>query len=658
MRVLGLLIVLGMALAQSLVVPQAVSVGESMIIRGQGIAPGSYRLSVEGPGGPLVQILEITGAQDSFRLTYLPSKTGAYLVGLSGGALALKAGFTAAVSVAKPIIERGVLAIGDWHLPLPGKWMGPVEAGGYIYVACPLVILQIDPGTPLVVNHYYPSSPIAGLKGGRRLVVEMKSGTQATLADLFNKVPFQGDWAGLAQLAAYQQAVAAVADPAKLDTSPRTDWPYWAYFTLPPGEVSAQDLEAWGVSRLLRGGRVLLPFGGGATPWLSGWAKQASVARADGIEASTIWSAALLNYAPIFPGARVFFQGQADWLTTQGRPDLAVRYRAALTRLEQDGPSPLQGDLLAFLYVLGALYLLWGLWLVIRHTGRSMGWFSFLPETRASRVEVVVRLLVVVCFAAGLAMLGLGQKTGRFLQQDALLSGDLMTQAATRAFSRLPETPESRGLLGYSMMRSDPQQAETLLEQAKASPYVLTDLAMLKDEPALLARAYYMDPNYAPAAQALGLPGDQWTAVYSYAGVVRRGVPDTGAQWDAVFSSYTSGFLANPLTGWATLPLWPNALIGYLTLLLLLLLALYHLLALLVSRSKGAYRLSWTAWLLALLFPGSTLLGSGYGLLLLAGLAYGLMGLWQGYPAALWVLVAAYALHLIPWALSLPRRRA
>lgn len=657
---------MGLAFAQVLTVPGEGRVGEPLLIAGEGLVPGAYPLEIEGPTGLVVETVEALDGRFEWR--YVPEVPGTYTVRLYHAPEPLERAVR--VVALQPTLTPEGLRVGEVVLPLPepAAWIGPVLANGRVYVARDLALIEVDPDRPDAVRLYYPPAEVEGLEADEALEVVLRDGRRMTLEELTRPWPFAGEWRSLEALAALRAHWAALGRGAVLPTPPEGTKPYWVYFAEDPEGLTPADLEAWGRDLLRRGHRVELPWGEEARPWFMAWVTQARQARAEGLEASRAWSDALLAYTPLFPGSVAFFQEQAAWFAVQGRPDLEVRYAEAVAALRAFAPPWTsegwgRGVRVALVLYAALVAVFWARYLGrqrqdLRPVGGWLGaWFRH-PLLRVRHLLLAYttfgeRLLMLLAFAGvgGVFLTyGLTVRVERILQEEALSRAILQSQGALNVLRSLPTSPELEGVLAYAEQAASVERALAHLERAAPAGYALALRARLSGEVHYLAEAYRRAPGYAPVREALGLGGDYWSGVYQSAGVDRAGVPRWRDLWGALMMTEARFFLRRPLEAWVALPFWPAAGWAYLGLGFALAWVAYHLLGFVLPRPRGVVpSQGWGARLVYLLVPGSVSLGGGWGFMLLAGFAYGLVALAEGVLGAVYVLGAAYLLHLPGW---------
>ena len=657
---------MGIAAAQVLTVPSEGRVGEPLVIQGEALVPGAYPVEVEGPGGLVVETVEALDGRFEWR--YVPEAPGTYTVRLYHAPEPLER--TVRVAAVQPALTPEGLRVGEVVLPLPepGAWIGPVVANDRVYVARGLALIEVDPEAAGRVAVYYPPAEVEALEVAGGLEVVLRDGRRMTLEELLRPWPFAGEWRSLEGLAALRAHWAALGRGGTLPSSPTGAKPFWVYFAEDPEGLTPADLEAWGRDLLRRGHRVELPWGEEARPWFMAWVTQARQARDEGLEASRAWSDALLAYAPLFPGSVAFFQEQAAWFAVQGRPDLEVRYAEAVAALRAFAPPWTsegwgRGVRVALVLYVALVALLWARYLGrqrqdLRPVGGWLGaWFRH-PLLRVRHLLLAYatlgeRLLMLVVFAGVVGVFvayGLTVKIEQTLRAEALSRASLQSQGALSALRGLPVSPELEGILAYAEQSVSAGRALERLERAAPAGYALALRARLSGEAHYLAEAYRLAPGYVPVREALGLGGDYWSGVYRSAGVDRAGVPRWRDLWSALMLTEARFFLRRPFEAWVALPFWPAVGWAYLGLGFALAWVAYHLLGFVLPRPRGVTRSrGWGARLVHLLVPGSASLGSGWGFVLLAGFAYGLVTLVEGAFWAVYVLGAAYLLHLPAW---------
>jgi hypothetical protein len=671
MRVLGWFVLLGMAWAQTLVVPPEGVLDQALEVRGEGLPPGNYRLELINPS-KTGQSFAIQAPQGKFSQTYVPTLVGEYrlLLYLSGKTL------TASFMVPEPPIDKTPrldkdgLTIGTWKLPLSGRWLPPRSLGQRLYLAQEggLLILEIDPDRPAVVYRHFAPAEIGDLETDPALAVRLTNDRRVALPELPRR-PFEGRWESLDSISGYVRHLKDTRSGA-LDQSP-VAMPYWAVLTLDPAQISGADLDAMGRDMMGRGHRPELAWTGEAAKVFEPWLAQVAASRQRGLEASQDWSDFFLRYMPLLPGASRVLGEQAQWFEAQGRSDLSTSYRQALGELAAWRTPWTHSRVGRLALLLGGLYLgmlvyLWFCYLPAQHNnlrssgGYVMTWLgnpllrlrhNTLAYTSLGE-RTVLTLLFLSALLVGLLWAIMG-RTEQTANQEAFSRGTLRSYAAQDALRALPSNPSSRGLLAYALAQDNSQDSEQLLAQADPWAYTLVNRAT----PQALGKALAQSPNYAPAREALGLSGDWWTPVYQAAGVRREGVPTPRLLSLALLGSGLSELGQGFLQSWQRLPLWTANWQAWATLVLLVLLVLYQLMCFVLPRPTGADQfMTWRRGV-QFFFPGSPWFKYGWGVVLLALLMLGIEG-WRSRDGwGLYLVGLALVLHLVLWAALVGRKR-
>jgi len=672
-----ILLLIGPALGQSLNLPPEGRVGQALEIAGQGFPAGSYVLEVQTPSG--TQRINLQAPRGEFKTSLTPTAPGQYRfrVGVEGRTLEAQAQIRAAPTqpnppeLAPPVLEADGLAVGNWKLPLKGQWSQPKVIGTRAFIYQGPLVLEIDLTRPAVVAHYYPPAEVQVLEVAPVPAVQLANGLRLPLAQLGRR-PYEGSWDSLAVIRDYRDHLKAQGAQA-LDPALNGPRPYWAYLATDPAEITPADLEATGQDLLSRGHRPELRWGGpGLMRWLAPWAAQVSTARRQGVTASLAWSDFFLRYMPQFPGSRLLFAEQADWLEAQGRADLAERYRAALRQLGAWSAPFTAETAKAWAWGAVLLYALLAIYLVLVYLpnqtrdlrgqgGWLLSWFRN-PLLRlrhtvlayASFGERVLFALLFVLAGGSLLLAGLVSRVEQIYAQDALSRGTLRSLAAQEALRAIStgSTPAVDALLGYSLKADNPERARRLLENAPPWAFVLVNRGAPQD----LERAYRIAPGYTPAREALGLGGDLWSSAYREAGVPREGVPTPRLVWTALLQSSAQALKRDFLRTWTALPLWDREWVAWVSAVVFLLVLLYHVLSFLIPRPREATAFPRWKRGVQLIFPGSPWYGHGWGVLILVGVALGGWTWYQGDVRGMYGLIAAAVIHLLAWALRYGRR--
>lgn len=649
-----LFVLLASGLAQTLKVAPQGQLGQPLEVAATELPPGSYTLEIEGPQGSQKRVLEAPGG--TFNLFFTPQQPGLYRLRLPVGEQILETSFSVAL-VVSPVLDRQGLRLGQVLLPLEGVWQGPVVVGNRAFVARDLLVLEVDLEQASVVAHHYPPVAVREIRADPQLSLVLADGRVLGLSEL-GSWPFEGDWDQLESIRAYQNYLVQNRAEA-LDRSPTTGLPYWVYWVRDPTQLSSNDLTDFGTDLLRRGHRPELPWGPGVVRYLGAWARQMVAARQSGVEASLVWSEALLRYTPVFPGSRALLRDQANWLAAQSRPDLALRYRLALDTMQGWAyPWPPQASqrwaLVALWVYLALLLYLWIAYLppylaALRQVG---GWWASVrrqpwqtPLTLASLGERLLLFLALLAVLGLLLVAALDRETSRVLGQEAYARANLRSHAAQVALGNLANTPASKALLAYSLLSEDPAESKRLFGEAPDWPLVL----FWRNTPADLARAHALAPNHPAVRSALGLGSDLWQTSYQQAGLVREATPTAQTLWLGVHQSLLINLSRDPWGTWRQLALWTAAWQPWVVALLVGLTVLFQGIGLFLPRPRAALQYRGYKWWVQLFFPGSPWYDRGWGVLLL--LAVGL-GAWaSGLEASvnLYLAAAALALHLWSW---------
>ncbi len=622
MRSLLGLAFLGLALAQSLVLPAEGEAGQPLTVEGRDLPPGRFPLQVVGPRGP--ESLEVEVEEGRFQLPFTPKTPGTYRFRLLLPGQTLEGEVTVKGQV-EPVLTPEGLRLGETLLPLPGgAWVGPLVQGEKVYLAQGLLVLEVAGGK--VQFHFAPARVLA-LRPGPEAVLE----GERSLPIPFPPLPFMGQTEDLRALAPLLEAL-----------KPPKPWPYFAYWALDPGELSPEDLEAYGQSLKERGHAPELLF---AQEGVRRMAQRAQALLQENPEQALRLTQALFRHTPLFPGSLAFFQEMAQGLEAQGREAEALGLREGLKALKAWLP-PYFAPLEKGVWGLGLAYLLLMLYFLLRYLpaqvretraigGVVLGFFRHpllrlrhLLPAYLSPGERLLAFLLLLLTGLGLLGLGLDQKVRQTLYAPPWNQGSLRTEGAQEGLLALPATPGVKALQAYALWPEDPAKAKGLLERARAWPFV----EALKGN---WAKALALDPYYGPLQGSLGLGEDAWGP--------RAAAPRLKEVYRAFLEVELLRLQQDPLRGFLGLPL-PFAE-GYRAwfFLGLILLLVYHLLGFLLPKRpspKGRYAL-----LLHLLFPGSLAYGGGVGLIPLFLLAYGLLLYLQGGDGLL-AIGLAYALHL------------
>ncbi len=583
------------ALAQSLVVPPGAEPGAPAEVVGEGLPPGTYALEMATPEGE-EKVFTVEAPDGRFRFTFTPEEGGEYRFRLMLGEKPLEA-VLEVVLPAPHFSETGLwLRPGlEVKLPEPASWMGPVVAGAQVYVARPLLVLEIHRFTGAITRHYPPNrvkellpGPELALVDGRRLGLEE-----------IRTLPFEAPWSELAALAKLERSLGDY----------RGYRPYWSLWAERRSDPAA--LSAMGKDLFARGHRVELAWG--EDPPFGYLVAAAEKARGEGIEQSLALTRFLFDHLPLFPGSAAFFQDAADWLWAQGLRAEAARLRTGtgwLGHYRRLGLAGLLGGLfLFFLVAYLALFLK-----ALFSGGRPFGARLFFTE------RLLLPLLLLGVAASGTGYLLARQVAGEL--GESFSRASLQTLAAREAIAALPEGPEREALLS-----------------GKGERVPSAALRLRAGRP---AAALAWDRDSGPVLEALALGGDPWTAVYAGTGESRPLGPSDRELELLLAAAQARAFAARPL---ATLnqAVKSPLLLGLMAVLVLLLFLL-HLPAL-FRGSPARPNLLVRLW--ELLVPGLLGFGAGVGLLLLAAALYGAFRLYQGGADGAFWLAAAYLLNLI-----------
>ncbi|WP_117237107.1 hypothetical protein [Thermus sediminis] len=618
---------LGLAMGQSILLPERVQVGQTFFVEGRGLPEGRFPLEVVGPEGALTLEAESQGGE--FRLPLTLEAPGEYRVRLSLPSGALERRLAVLAAQAPELLPEGLgLPWGVLPLP-PGNWLGPLLQGERVFVAQGLLVVEANLAEPGARYHFAP-----------RRVVALRPGPEALLAGdwvlplPFPPLPFEGTEEDLRELLPLLEAL-----------NPPRPWPYYAYWTLDPLTLTEADLTAYGQDLLLRGHRPELLFAQEGVARMAEAARQ--LAQENPAQAQRL-TEALLAHTPLFPGSLAFFRERAEALEAQGEAAKALRLREA-KRLLRTWLPPELGFLPQVLYALALAYLALLLYLFLyylpaqlrdlRPIGGFLGGFFRHPLLRlrhlslayASLGERLLALLLLLALGGGFLFFGLDQEARAAATAPPLDRGTLRTQEALDWLREQPPIPEVKALLGYALLPQAPKEAKGLLEEG-GFPFAK---ALLGEE-ASLAQAYREVPLEGPVRSALGLGQDPWGK--------REPGPSTRTLYLTLLRVELGRFLEDPLRGASRLPLplpergRPWAVLGF------VLLLLYHLLAFLLPRRRGEANPTWTL-AVRLLVPGSPGFSGGLGLFLLLLASFGLLQTLQGQGVGL--LLLAYGLHLL-----------
>lgn len=661
----------GVALAQSLLVPPEAQVGQPLEIRGADFPPGRYSLTIESD--TTTAQIDLESSDGSIATSWTPPAVGVYRVSTRVGERAVEAQTRvqpapptptpAQPEIIPPTLQPDGLVLGNWKLPLKGEWIGPTILGQRAFIARGPLVLEIDLQSPRVVAQHYPPGDVRALEADAEVTVLLEDGRRLGLGALAGK-PFEGRWENLIVIREYFQTLLALG-ASQLDQSPTTNRPYWYFFSREVGGLSAAELEATGRDLLQRSHRPELAWGQGVMIWLQPWLMQIRVARNQGLDQSLIWSEFFLKYLPQVPGARAMLWEQAGWLEAQGRPDLGQRYREALRQVAGWQSPITSANMAATTWVLLGLYGLMLLYLTLmylpdqlRGVRSSGGWLagwlrhpllrlrhSVLAYTTAGERTLLLFLFLLVA----LALLGWGfmARSEALIAQDSLSRGTLRSSAAQETLRGFANTAPLRGLLAYALAKENPLEAQRLYQEAPPWTYVLLG----RGTPEALAQAFRQAPTSAAVREALGLGGDFWTAVYRDAGVLREAVPTPRIITATVSLSGLQGLTTDFLAVWRDLPIWPSPLWAWVIAIGILLLTIYHLLCFFLPRPQGITGNRVWQRGVQLFFPGSLTYSQGWGLMVLLVFGWGLW-LWHlGNGWGIFLAGAALGFHLLLWLL-------
>jgi len=678
MRWIAGVLLLGMALAQSLTVSPEARVGQALAIRGADFPPGRYTLKIASETTTAEVDLETLSG--NLATSWTPPAEGVYTFSIQVGERTIQAQtrvrsapappVSAAPNrpeTAQPTLTPEGLVLGNWKLPLKGEWLGPKILGQRAFIARGPLVLEIDLQAPKVVAQHYPPGEVRALESDAELTVLLEDGQRLGLGAFAGK-PYEGRWESLAVIREYLDMISA-AGASALDQSPSTNRPYWYYFSLRATSIGPGDLEAIGRDLLQRGHRPELAWGPGVMRWLDPWLVQVRAARQQGLEQSLLWSDFFLKYLPQVPGAEAVLWEQVGWLEAQGRPDLGQRYREALRQIASWKPPFTSTSMASVTWALLGLYGLILLYLTLMYLpaqlrglrpsgGWLAGWVrhpllrlrhSVLAYTTIGERTILLFLFLLAAFA--LLGWGLMARSEAILAQDSLTRGTLRSSAAQEALRSFANTAPLRGLLAYAQARDNPGEAQRLYQEAPPWTYVLLG----RGTPEALARAYQRSPSSAAAREALGLGGDFWTSVYREAGVVREAVPTPRIIAAAIGLSGLQGLGSDFLATWRDLPIWPSLLWAWIIAVAILLLTLYHLLCFFLPKPQSVADNPVWRRAVQLFFPGSPTYSQGWGLMVLLAFAGGIWLRGQGNGWGLVLAGAALGLHILLWVLLVYR---
>ena len=582
-------------LAANLAVPPEAEPGKPVEIVGEGLPPGTYFLEVQPPEGE-EEVYNVEAREGRFRFLFTPKEGGEYRLRMWVDGEPLEA--VLRVLLPNPRLTDVGLWLGpglEIKLPDPASWMGPVEQGFKVYVARPLLVLEVNRFTGKMVRHY-PPHRVTKLLPGPELVLE--DGRRLGLEEI-RTLPFEAPWTELASLAKLERSLGDYDG----------DRPYWSLWAERRSDPEA--LSMMGQDLLARGHRPELAWGEDYPfRYLVDAAKKA---RGESLEESLALTRFLFDFTPLFPGSEAFFSEAARWLWAQDRLLEAERLRIGADwvrhyrRLRWG-----EGVWWLLVFVLVAYLAL--LFKALVSGGRPLGARLVFSE----RLLLPVLLLLLAALAVAY---GLGQRVEATLAE-GFSRATLETLKAKETIAALPESPERSALL-----------------EGKGLKVPSAVLRLRANRP---RSALAWDSQNGLVREALALGGDPWTEVYRRVGVPRPKAPtDRELEW-LVSAAWVREFLARPIPVLRGMGLSP-LLLG-LAAFVFVLLFLVHIIALFrgaPSRPNLAVRL------LELLVPGLVGFGAGVGLFLLAAALYGawrlLLGDAQG---ALW-LGGAYLVNLV-----------
>ncbi|MER3451350.1 MAG: hypothetical protein C4300_04125 [Thermus sp.] len=624
MRLLLLLLAFyALGFAQTLLLPKEAQVGQEVFLEGKGLPAGEYPLVVEGPKGLQTTVRTQEGG---FRIPFTPEAPGSYRVRLLLPVGALEGRFDVVQPGPPPepqLTEEGLVYRG-LHLSLPkAEWKGPVLWGDKVLLAAGSLVLEVLP-TGEVRYHFAPG-PVQALRPG-----EVVLPGDRVLPIPLPFIPFSGEEKDLEAL-----------KPLLMALNPPRPWPYWAYWTQDPLDLSEEDLKAYGEDLYRRGHRPELFF---SQKPIQAWKEAALTHLKDRPEAAIRLTEALLRYPPLFPGSLTFFKTVARTLEAQGRPDLALSIRERTKMVKTWGLPSLEG-LLFWTKVLFLSYGVLFLYLFLAYLpaqkahlapigGFFLGFFRH-PLIRLRHLHLAYatfgeKLLIFLLFLlglSGLVLYSLDAKLRPLLTEGPLAQGTLRSEEVRDWLATRPKTPFTAALLGYSLLPENPKEASRLLQEAPPFPFVL---ALGSGES--LAEAYRKAPLMGPVRSSLHLGEDAWGA--------REPAPSQRTLYGILLLAELFSFQDDFLKSFAALPL-PFSPLGRVLLgLAVFLLLLYHLFTFFLPRPKGPF---FPPFLLKVLVPGSLAFASGWGVVLLLLAAYGALVFSQ----TPWPLLAAYALHAL-----------
>ncbi|WP_456411708.1 hypothetical protein [Oceanithermus sp.] len=666
-RLWTLMLLLGVALAQGLVLPETAQAGVPVAITAEGLEPGAYPIDIEGPAG--VQVVTLVTTENGGVLDWTPPEPGRYSFKLYAPDRVLTAELGVAAPPPAVRLKADGLRIGERLLPLPAlDWLEPLAAPDAVYLAvrgAPMVVrVPYEEGAAL--QGYYPPAGVVALEPGPTL--RLADGRRLGLEALGPQSgPYLDGWdrlEPLRRLDAFWREH-GVADRLPADATGYR--PYWVYWALDPAALDADDLEAWGRDLLARGHRPELVWGEGARAWTDLWQQAARDQMNGAPERARDLTLALLRYAPLHPGAAAFFAEQADVFEARGWPAEALSLRAAIdqTRVFQPAlrTAPLRWTALA----LALAYLVLMVVVFFRYFpaqrrgladwGGWLGSWSRNPIRRLRHLLLAYaswgeRLLALLLFLALLVVGLLWGYTRGFEDASATLPLDRATLVGSESvWTSWPASPGLDALRAAALAPQDAEKARAALPSGEV-PLAFAEALRyrLTGDEAALASAYRLEAAYPPVRKRIAGVGDTWTAVYREAGVTRLGEPRA--------RDLCRVYLWGALAAWPQHPTRPLELLGltepawaWFALVLLGLWLLLHLWVLVLPRPRGAFRAGGVAAkALELLVPGSNSLGKGWGVVLLLLAAFGAVALLDGrLTTGVVLLVAAYLPHLVLW---------
>jgi len=661
-------LLLGVALAQSLVLPDTARPGVPVEITAQGLEPGAYALDIAGPEGVFSSTLDATEGEGT--LEWVPPAPGRYAVTLYTPEGEVTAELEVVEQPPQAELVEGGLKIGERQIPLPDDldWLPPLNTADAAYLAvrgAPMV-LRVPYAEGGALRGYYPPAGVVALGAGPQL--RLADGRALTLDALGpDSGPYTDDWERLEPLRRLDAFWRAQGVAERLPADDEGYRPYWAYWALEPATLGADDLEAWGRDLLARGHRPELVWGEGARAWTDRWQQAARDQMKSDPERARDLTLALLRYAPLHPGAAAFFAEQADALEAAGFPADALSLRAAKDPARAFLPAfraaPLRWTVLALAlaYVVLMIVLFFRYFPAQRRgLADAGGWLGGWLRNPIRRLRHLLlayaswgeRLLALLLFLALLVAGLLWGYTRGFKDAAAAAPLDRATLVGSESvWASWPASPGLDALKAAALAANDAEKARAALPSKKV-PLAFAEALRyrLTGDEAALASAYRLEAAYVPVRERITGEGDLWSGVYREAGVTRLGEP----RERDLCRTYLWGSLAawpqnltRPLELLGlTEPVWAWIALAALALWLLL-----HLWVLLLPRPRGAFRAGGVVVkTIELLVPGSNSLGKGWGVVLLLLAAFGAVALLDGrLTTGVALLVAAYLPHLVLW---------